>query len=131
VALTALSLVLLAKAVGGAVSYQGDFNGDLYLAGCRILHGASPYQPQILAAEAAIVRAGGTFAATSSPRYPPPLLVVAAPLSLLPLWLADALFMALALACVIWGLRLLGVRDRCCVAADVWPRDRSTSTTFV
>ncbi len=123
IALTTLSIVLLVMAVSGKVLYQGDFNGDIYLAGSRILHGLAPYQPQLLAHQAAIVRAGGTLVAESSPRYPPFLLVLAAPLSLLPVGLADLVFVVLSGASVIVALRLLGVRDwRCFVVAGLsWP----------
>jgi Glycosyltransferase family 87 len=123
VALTTVSIVLLVMALGGAVSFQGDFNGDLYLAGTRIFHGLSPYEPRVIAAAAAIVKAGGTISAVPSPRYPAPMLVASAPLSLLPLWLADGLFVVLSIASVIGGLRLLGVRDWRCfaVACLSWP----------
>ncbi len=123
VGLTTLSLVLLLATVRGAVTFQLDFNGDLYLAGYRILHGVSPYDPQSLAAQASVLRAGGTFAAVTSPRYPATLLVAASPLSLLPMWMAGILFMLISLAAIVFGLRLLGVRDwrAIAVACISWP----------
>jgi Glycosyltransferase family 87 len=123
VALTTLSIVLLVLAVSGSVTFQGDFYGNLYVAGARIFHGLSPYQPQLIAAEAAIVRAGGTISSVSSPRYPAPMLVASAPLSLLPLWLAQVLVLVASIAAVIGALRLFGVRDwRCIAVACVsWP----------
>jgi hypothetical protein len=123
VALTTLSLTLLALSINGAVTFQLDFNGDLYAAGHRILHGLNPYDPHLLAAEAAMVRGGHAFTGFPSPRYPAPILVAAAPFSLLPLWVADVLFFVISAASVIGALRLLGVRDwRCIVAACVsWP----------
>jgi hypothetical protein len=103
--------------------FQLDFNGDFYTAGSRILHGLSPYETHLIAAEAAIVRAGHAFLGFSSPRYPAPVLVAAAPFSLLPQSVADALFFLLSGASVVAALRLLGVRDwRCIVVACVsWP----------
>jgi hypothetical protein len=123
VALTTLSLVLLVMAVRGSVSFQGDFDGNFYFGGARILHGLDPYRPRLVAAEAATIRAGGTIRAISSPRYPAPALAVMTPLSLMPEWLAGALFFAVAVLAVPVALRLLGVRDwRCMAAACVsWP----------
>jgi hypothetical protein len=123
VALTTLSVVLVVMAVHGSVSFQGDYNGNLYSAGLKILHGLDPYRPRLLAAEAAAIRAGGTVKLISSPRYPAPILVVLTPLSLLPPWLSDLLFLALSIGAVIGGLRLLGVRDwRCIAVASIsWP----------
>jgi Glycosyltransferase family 87 len=121
--LTTFSVLLLVKAVSGGVLFQMDFNGGLYLAGDRIFHGLSPNLTHALAVQAAIVRAGGTIKPVVSPRYPAPLLVAAAPLSLLPLWLADVLFMIVSAAAVVGALRLLGIRDwRCIAVAGVsWP----------
>jgi hypothetical protein len=121
--LVTLSVVLLLLLVFVKGGFQFDFNGDLYLAGSRILHGLSPYQPQALAAQAAIVKAGGTFVTTASPRYPAPVLVALTPLSLLPLRLADVLFFLVCVAAVVAALRLLDVRDwRCYVLAGLsWP----------
>jgi Glycosyltransferase family 87 len=106
-----------------------DFRGGLYNAGVAILHGHSPYQPGFLEHQAAVLRAGGiargeTFkGAFSIPVYPafPNVLVV--PLSLLPLWLAGALYTLASIAAMAAGLRLLGVRDWRCFAlvAFSWP----------
>ena len=41
--------------------FQLDFNGDFYTAGSKILHGLSPYETHLIAAEAAMVRAGHAF----------------------------------------------------------------------
>ena len=43
VSLVVLSLVLLFAIARGSLAF--DFNGDFYLAGSRIMHGASPYSP--------------------------------------------------------------------------------------
>lgn len=117
----ALLFVVLRGAKG--MGFQWDFNGDLYLAGRRILHGLSPYQPHLLAVLAAMVRAGHTFAPSASPRYPAPVLVAATPFSLLPMVLADVVFMLICAASVVVALRLLGVRDWRCIglAALSWP----------
>jgi alpha-1,2-mannosyltransferase len=50
-------------------------------------------------------------------------LVAAAPLSLLPRWLADAVFFAISVLAAVAALRLLGVRDwRCAAVACIsWP----------
>jgi hypothetical protein len=106
-----------------------DFRGGLYNAGVAILHGRSPYQPGFLDHQAAILRGGGiargeTFAHPFSiPVYPafPNLLVV--PLSLLPLWLAGALYTLMSIAAMGVGIRLLGVRDWRCFASVAlsWP----------
>jgi hypothetical protein len=119
VALVTLSVAVLGHALAGGVTLQLDFNGDLYLAGTRILHDVNPYQPRTLAAEAALIRAGGTLQTTSFPRHPAPVLVAAVPLSLLPRVAADIVFLAASLVAVILGLWMVGVRDWRCIAVAV------------
>jgi alpha-1,2-mannosyltransferase len=93
-----------------------DFKGDLYVAGRAILHGIDPYRPGSLAAQAATLRSGVTPLVVASPRYPPPVLLAAAPLSLLPFKLAGSMFVALCMGAVVLALRLLGIRDWRCLA---------------
>jgi hypothetical protein len=106
-----------------------DFRGGLYNAGVAILHGRSPYQPGFLAHQAAVMRAGGiargetTKLAFSIPVYPAFANVLVVPLSLLPVWVAGALFTLISCAAMYGGVRLLGVRDWRCfaVVACSWP----------
>lgn len=112
----ALSIDLLIIAVTGGVSFQADFNGDVYVAGLRILHGVSPYFPHLIQREAGIALAGVSMPPVPSPRYPMPILVALTPLSLLPVRAAGILFMVMLIAAVPLGLRLLGVRDPRCHA---------------
>lgn len=114
--MTTLSVKLLVSALTGGATFQLDFNGDLYLAGMRILHGVTPYEPGLLNHQAAIVQAGGTLVAQTYPRYPAPLLLASVPLSLLPVRLADVVFLVVSVAAILGGFRLLGVRDRRAVA---------------
>jgi hypothetical protein len=130
-------LALLGTGVGSLFAMWGlkthrflfDFRGGLYNAGLAILHGMSPYQPHFLAAQVAIMRAGGmaigetTSHAFSIPVYPAPINLAVVPFSLLPFWVAGILFTALSIAAMVLGLRLLGVRDwRCFVVALLsWP----------
>jgi hypothetical protein len=60
---------------------------------------------------------------TASPRWPPPPLLAAVPLSLLPFEVAGWIFLVLCLAAIILAFRLLGVRDwRCIAVASLsWP----------
>jgi hypothetical protein len=106
-----------------------DFRGGLYDAGVAILHGHSPYQPGFLAHQAAIMRGGGIaigeFSAKtfSIPVYPAPANVAIVPMSLLPLWLAEAIYALASIAALVQSVWLLGVRDwRCYALALVsWP----------
>jgi hypothetical protein len=109
--------------VVGHPHFQFDFHGDLYNAGRAITSGTNPYQMKVLEAEAAAVRAGRNFKAYASPRWPPPVLLAAVPLSLLPFPVAGSLFMLLSVGGLILALRLLGVRDwRCLAVASLsWP----------
>jgi len=94
-----------------------DFKGGLYDAGHQIVHGQDPYRPDFLAAQAAILRAGGiaqgetSSNAFSIPVYPAPINLAVVPLSLLPFWLAGVVFTLLSIGAMVLGLRLLGVRD--------------------
>ncbi len=120
----ASAALLLAAVASRHGALQFDFRGDLYNAGRDILHGRDPYRPSVLAQLAAIKRAGGSPNPTFAiPVYPAPALVAAAPLALLPFWLASVVFTGLALAAIVTALRLLGVRDwRCTVLAIIsWP----------
>jgi hypothetical protein len=117
IALASFALVLTVGSIelnGSAFGF--DFNGDLYTAAHAILHGANPYNVHQLQAEAAILREGGTFGYTSSPRYPPLLMLAVVPLSLLPFKVAAGLFMAICLVAVVGAMWLFGVRDWRCIA---------------
>lgn len=100
-----------------------DFRGGLYDAGVAIVHGASPYWPRFLAAQAALMRSGhialGETALRpfSIPVYPAPANLAMVPLSLLPLWLAGGIYTLLSVAAMLGGLWLLGVRDWRCLLA--------------
>jgi hypothetical protein len=121
--LTTLSVSIIIVAFKSSVTFQGDFNGDLYRAGQKILTGVNPYEPKRLATEAALIRRGGSFSVVAFPRYPAPILVVASPLSLLPIQVADVGFMCLCIGAVLAALWLLEVRDWRCylVACASWP----------
>ena len=137
-ALRALLLVALVGSSGlfvaGLWRSQGsrvlfDFKGGLYDAGRDILHGHDPYQAAFLAAQAAVIRSGGIALGETSqnafsiPVYPAPANLAVIPFSLLPFWLAGALFTLLSIGAMICGLRLLGVRDWRCFALALisWP----------
>ena len=132
-------LALITAIVGSSLSYAFqlthepgglfDFQGGLYNAGTAILHGHDPYQAGFLAAQAAIMHAGGIADgetvnhAFSIPLYPAPANLAIVPLSLLPYGLAATLFTLLSIGAMVLALRLLGVRDwRCFALALVsWP----------
>jgi alpha-1,2-mannosyltransferase len=121
VATLTLSVVVLILTLRG-VSFQLDFDGDLYRAGARILQGLSPYRPQALSRQAAVISAGGSLHGAPSPRWPMPILLLGTPLSLLPVGVANLVFMLVCIASVLAGLRLLGVRDsRCFLVALISP----------
>lgn len=109
------SIHLLSIALNGGISFGADFNGDLYQAGLRLSHGLSPYDPALLQHQASIVLNHGTFTAIPSPRYPVPILLLTLPLSLLPLQLAEIVFLIAAVGAVLLALWWLGVRDWRCV----------------
>jgi alpha-1,2-mannosyltransferase len=106
-----------------------DFKGGLYNAGTDILLGHNPYRPGFLAAQAAIMHAGGIAQgesvqhAFSIPIYPAAANLAIVPFSLLPYWLAGTLFTLLSISAMIVALWLLGVRDWRCFALTLisWP----------
>jgi hypothetical protein len=112
-----------------ATNWLYDFRGGLFNAGVAILHGRSPYQPGFLAHQAAIMRGGGIALGEtykkpfSIPVYPAAANLAVVPLSLLPFWLAGAIYTALSIAAMLLGLRLLGVVDWRCLALAMisWP----------
>jgi Glycosyltransferase family 87 len=130
-ALICLTGLLMLLAVMEKAGNHGlyDFRGGLFNAGLAILHGHSPYQPGFLAHQAAIMRAGGiargetAATAFSIPVYPAAANLAVIPLSLLPYWLAGALYTAISIAAMLVGIWLLGVRDRRCLVLVVvsWP----------
>jgi hypothetical protein len=113
VALLALSFAFVVKTVSGD-RFEFDFRGDLYTAGQRIQHGLNPYQS--LDARAAALRAGRNLGDAASPRYPPPVLIAAVPLSLLPFTVAAVLVLLLSFVSLVVALWLLEVRDWRCMA---------------
>lgn len=124
--LTCLAVVTVYLVLG--LTYKSwflfDFRGDLFNAAHAILHGHSPYHPEYLAQMAAMLRATGEANPTfATPVYPAPILLASVPFGLVPLWLGGIVFIALSAAGMVWGLRLLGVRDwRCIVLALIsWP----------
>ncbi len=118
-----LSALMIGVALSGSGSFY-DFAGDLYNAGRAILHARNPYDAAFLAHLASVQRAGGSPSQTFAvPVYPAPALVLAAPLALLGARAAGIVFTLAAIAAMLAGLRLLGVRDwRCYGAAFLsWP----------
>ncbi len=115
--------MLITALIASGKWFQFDFRGDLYAAGRAIVHGMNPYQPGPLKAQAAVVRAGGTARPVASPRWPPPVLLAAVLLSLLPFQVAAWLFMLLSLGAIIAALRLFGVQDWRCIGIALlcWP----------
>jgi hypothetical protein len=78
-----------------------DFRGTLWDPGIAILHGHSPYPPP----HEADLRTGNPAV------YPPTLMLVVAPLTLLPWQVGLAVWLGLVAGAVGLALRLLGVRD--------------------
>jgi hypothetical protein len=122
-----LPVVLISTVLGstlGQRTFLYDFHGDLYAAGRAIVHGRDPYRAAFLDHLAALERAGRSPSTTFAvPVYPAPGLLAATPLSLLPFQIAGILFSLLAIAAMMTGLWLLGVRDWRCygVAFLSWP----------
>jgi hypothetical protein len=85
-----------------------DFRGTIWQAGGDILGGRSPY-PMPQADQ--LLQQGNPVV------YPPPILLVASPLHLLPVWLAAAIWDVAMAGCLAGALRLVGVRDRRVLAA--------------
>jgi alpha-1,2-mannosyltransferase len=98
-----LAVVQLAVNVLGRGNYAGDFTGGIRPAGWAILHGRSPYPPphphQLLVLLHGFVT-------------PPPIGLVAAPLSLLPSPPAIALWNLACVAALALALRVMGVRNK-------------------
>jgi alpha-1,2-mannosyltransferase len=99
VVLSAIFALSLAKL--GTLGF--DFKIDFWQPGHELLAGHSPYASQ----RAAIERFG-------SAAYPPPILLAAAPLSLLPFAIAAAVWAALLVAAAFLAVWILGVRDWRC-----------------
>lgn len=122
-----LPIALTAFVIGSTLhsaTFLYDFHGDLYDAGVAILHGRDPYQAALLQHLAALARSGRPAPTTfATPVYPAPILLVAAPLALLPYTAAALTFTALSIAALFMGLHLLGVRDPRCYGAALlsWP----------
>lgn len=125
----AFSVLRLISAIGDQRHWMFDFNGGLYNAGQAILNGQNPYHPAFISHQAAIMRGGGMAIGETAahpfslPLYPAPANLAVVPLSLLPAWLAGALFTLLGAAALPLALRLLEVRDRRCYALALisWP----------
>jgi hypothetical protein len=106
-----------------------DFKGGLYNAGVAILNGHDPFHAGYIAHQAAIMRAGGIAVGETSahafslPVYPAPANLAVVPLSLLPYWVAAAVFTVLSVAAMVLALRLMEVRDWRCygLALISWP----------
>lgn len=107
----ALPVTLVLLVVGEAAHEEIlalDFHHAFWPAGRSILDGTFAYDQDL--------RGHIPFV------YPPLTAVLLAPLALLPVGWADALFTLGGVAGVVLGLRLLGVRDvRCLGAAFLWP----------
>jgi Glycosyltransferase family 87 len=128
-ALIGSSLWLASVTMAKAPHVLYDFKGGVYDGGAAVLDGHDPYQAGFLAHQAAIMRTGGTavgenrYRPFSLPIYPAPANLCAVAFSVLPFWLAGALFTALSIASILLALRWLGVRDWRChvVALCSWP----------
>ena len=99
VVLTVLFVLNFARL--GTLAY--DYKIDLWRPGHDLLHAVSPYIPQRDAIER-----------YESAVYPPPVLIAAAPLSLLPFAVAAAVWASLLLAAAFGAIWILGVRDWRC-----------------
>ncbi len=125
----ALLGLLLAFVLAHRNSAMIDFRGGLWNAGRAILNGRDPYQAAFLAHQVQVMHAGGAAIGTteqtafSVPLYPAPANLAVLPLSLLPFWLAGAIYTVLSVGALLLGLRLLGVRDGRCLllALGSWP----------
>lgn len=84
--------------------YGLDFRGGTWQAGRALLEGRSPYPPPLVGEP--LLHASSGF------MTPPPLALIGIPFSLLPFWVAIALFNLACVGGAIWALRLLGVTDR-------------------
>ena len=89
-----------------------DFQHAYWPAGRDVLHGRSPFPAPTHAA----------LAGRTAYVYPPPAAFLVAPLSLLPVGVAEVVFTVLLVAAAVATLRLAGVRDwRVYGAAFLWP----------
>jgi hypothetical protein len=76
-----------------------------------VLAGRSPYPPASV----------GALTPRTAFVYPPLTAYLAVPLTVLPLWAVEALATAVALACIVAALLLIGVRDwRCIMVVFLW-----------
>src|SRR6478609_7254749 len=108
-----LSLVLVFGYVLLTGFHPFDFS-TFWASGVDVLHGRNPY-PSVLP-EVAQQRLFRPFV------YPAPAAVALAPISLLPLGVASALWGVLSVASLAGALYLLGVRDwRCYGVVFLWP----------
>lgn len=112
-----LLLAALIFTIGGRHALGFDFHGGIWNAAQDLLSGRSPYRPARLDAIAAHIRAGGEAPTiVELPVYPPAVMLVLAPLGLLPAAVANAVFVALLVPLPALALRLVGVRDLRCYA---------------
>jgi Glycosyltransferase family 87 len=111
-------LAALVVTAGGWHSVGFDYHGGLWTAGRAILDGRSPYAPGALDSMLAHIGAGAPPPRIIElPVYPAPVLLLLAPLALLPAGAANLLVVVLLAALPAIALRLYGVRDPRCVAA--------------
>jgi hypothetical protein len=122
--IVAMCVQLVIKLLAAHGAFLFDWRGDLYTPGQAILHGHNPYREGYVAHLAALKRANGTVGTTFAVAVTPaPVILAFAPLSVLGPMTSGVVFVLLSIAAVIFGLRLLGVRDwRCTALALVsWP----------
>jgi alpha-1,2-mannosyltransferase len=106
-----ISILILRDAISAHV-FAVDFSHGPWLAGGRVLAGASPYADP----HSVVIREGSAFV------YPAVAAVVSVPFSLLPQAPASILFTALSALAVVLALRCCGARDwRIYGAVFLWP----------
>lgn len=93
---------LVANVLGSGV-YGGDFRGGIRPAGWAVLHGSSPYPPPDPHRLVILLHAFVT---------PPPVAVLAAPLSLIPFPEAIGIWNLACVAALLAALYVMGVRDK-------------------
>jgi hypothetical protein len=98
-----LAVVQLVANVTGGGGYAGDFSDGIRPAGWAVLHGGSPYPTPDPHRLLVLLHA---FVA------PPPIALLAAPLSLIPLPVAVGLWNLICVAALFLALRVMGVRDK-------------------
>jgi hypothetical protein len=109
-----LLLLELSYARGLEGAWAIDFNGNLRIPAQDILHGISPYRPEVLERAREAVAAGGSpadFQRGVFAAYPAPALLLGVPFTFLPAALAEWLWVALMLAAGGLALHLAGARD--------------------